>query len=245
LRQSFGISPGLLSPSKEVNPPPKARRPLVDPNSPRMPKLSRPPNFPGIYEEEEATSSLEGDEEEEEHIPSPTVRRKVKSRLAASRLPLPARVSSPPQALAEEPSSNKRRAGRRESGLLNLSAGVGNRIIPPRAASPAFGSPARREAGLAEDDEEQAADRQSRIPIYDDDLDYIPTAKKDREKKKTKQVERELPPEEREGATSSQVRERKRRKHEDYPGLKDVTNSPRSRAMLPPLDTNTSGTVHV
>lgn len=53
-----------------------------------------------------------------------------------------------------------------------------------------------------------------------------------------KQVERE--PEEGEATTSSRVQERKRRRHEDYSGLKDVTNSPRSRAMLPPLDTNAS-----
>jgi hypothetical protein len=217
-----------------------------------MPKLSRAPNVPGIYEDEEFASSPEGDEEEAERIPSPTIRRKTKSRLAASRLPLPARVSSPPplptppQAPAEERgSSSKRKTGRRESGLLNVSTDGGDRIIPPRAASPAFGSPARREAGLAEDDEEREVVRKSRLPlVQDDDMDYIPPAKKEREKK-MKQVERELPSEEGEAATSSRVQERKRRRHEDYSGLKDVTNSPRSHAMLPPLDTNASGTAHV
>jgi hypothetical protein len=247
LRQSFGIAPGVASPAKEARPASRARRPLVDPNaSPQMPKLSRAPNVPGIYEDEEFASSPEGDEEEAEHIPSPTIRRKTKSRLAASRLPLPARVSSPPplptppQAPAEERgSSSKRKAGRRESGLLNVSTDGGDRITPPRAASPAFGSPARREAGLAEDDEEQEAVRKSKLPsTQDDDLDYVPP-KKEREKK-IKQVERDLPSEEREATTSSRVQDRKRRRHEDYSGLKDVTNSPRSRAMLPPLDTNAS-----
>ncbi|KAG0701583.1 hypothetical protein DFH29DRAFT_553536 [Suillus ampliporus] len=247
LRQSFGIAPGVASPAKEAKLAPRARRPFVDSNaSPQMPKLSRAPNVPGIYEDEEVESQ-EGDGEEAEHIPSPTIRRKVKSRLAASRLPLPARVSSPPplptppQASAEERgSSSKRKAGRRESGLLHISTGGGDRIVPPRAASPAFGSPARREAGLAEDDEEQEVVRKSRLPpAQDEDLDYIPTAKKEREKK-MKQAEREPPSEVGEAATSSRVRERKRRRHEDYSGLKDVTNSPRSRAMLPPLDTNAS-----
>lgn len=246
LRQSFGIAPGVASPAKEARPPSRARRPFVDPNaSPQMPKLSRAPNVPGIYEDEEFASSPEGDEEETERIPSPTIRRKTKSRLAASRLPLPARVSSPPplptppQASAEERgSSSKRKTGRRESGLLNVSTDGGDGVTPPRAASPAFGSPARREAGLAEDDEEREAVRKLRLPlVQDDDLDYIPPAKKEREKK-MKQVERE--PEEGEAATSSRVQERKRRRHEDYSGLKDVTNSPRSRAMLPPLDTNAS-----
>jgi hypothetical protein len=74
-------------------------------------------------------------------------------------------------------------------------------------------------------------------------LDYVPP-KKEREKK-IKQVERDLPSEECEATTSSRVQDRKRRRHEDYSGLKDVTNSPRSRAMLPPLDTNASGTAHV
>ncbi|OAX37501.1 hypothetical protein K503DRAFT_850425 [Rhizopogon vinicolor AM-OR11-026] len=251
LRQSFGIPPGIVSPSKEPKPPPRARRPLVDPNvSPQMPKLSRAPNVPGIYEEEEVASSPEGDEEEAERVPSPTIRRKAKLRLAASRLPLPARVSSPPplptppQALSEEPESlSKREMAMLESPLIDFRKGIRIKdriIIPPRAASPAFGSPARREAGLAEDDEEQAAVRESRIPVHDEDLDYVPTAKKDKVKVKMKQAERELPLEEGEAATSSRVRERKRRRQEDYSGLKDVTNSPRSRAMLPPLDTNTS-----
>ncbi|KAG1819835.1 uncharacterized protein BJ212DRAFT_1343335 [Suillus subaureus] len=248
LRQSLGIAPGVASPAKQVRSASRARRPFVDPNaSPQMPKLSRAPNIPGIYEDEEFASSPEGDEEEAEHIPSPTIRRKTKSRLAASRLPLPARVSSPPplptppQASAEERgSSNKRKTGRRESGLLNVSTDGGDRVTPPRAASPAFGSPARREAGLAEDDEEREAVRKSRLPpAHDDDMDYVQPTKKEREKK-MKQIERELPSEEGEAATSSRVQERKRRRHEDYSGLKDVTNSPRSRAMLPPLDTNAS-----
>ena len=135
-----------------------------------------------------------------------------------------------------------------ESPLIDFRKGIRIKdriIIPPRAASPAFGSPARREAGLAEDDEEQAAVRESRIPVHDEDLDYVPTAKKDKVKVKMKQAERELPLEEGEAATSSRVRERKRRRQEDYSGLKDVTNSPRSRAMLPPLDTNTSGMEHI
>lgn len=251
LRQSFGISPGHVSPSKDPNPPPRARRPLVDPNSLQMPKLSRAPNVPGIYEEEEIASSPEEDEEEAEHVPSPTIRRKARSRLAASRLPLPARASSPPplptppQAAEEPGSSSKRRAVRRENEPLNINAVVGDRVMPPRASSPAFGSPARREAGLAEDDEEQAVVRKSRsrIPIHNDDLDYIPTAKKEKEKMKMKQAERDLPSEEGDAVASSRVRERKRRRHEDS-GLKDVTNSPRSRAMLPPIDTNTSGAAH-
>ncbi|KIJ63388.1 hypothetical protein HYDPIDRAFT_29636 [Hydnomerulius pinastri MD-312] len=256
LRQSFHVAPGAPSPKLESRPATKARRPAPEPNaSPQMPRLSRAPNVPGIYEDEEIASSAEADEDDAERVASPTVRRKSKDRLSASRLPLPSRVASPPPLptplhvnLAERESSTKRKTGRRQSGLLSVNTNVGTsgrsergeRVIPPRAASPAFGSPVRRDAGLAEDEEERQVDELLGSGAgTTEDTDFVTKARKEKKEKKAKQAERDVTPEDTDGGTS-RVRERKRRKEEDYSGLKDVTNSPRSRALLPPLDTNTS-----
>ncbi|KIJ12574.1 hypothetical protein PAXINDRAFT_171141 [Paxillus involutus ATCC 200175] len=249
LRQSFNITTGAPSPKLEPKPPPKARRPVIDPNaSPQVPRLSRAPNIPGIYEDEEVVSSPEADEDA--NLGS-YVRRKAKDRLSASRLPLPSRVSPPPLPaplhvnVAERESSTKRKTGRRQSGLLSVNTDVGTSagsgraegLVPPRAASPAFGSPVRRDAGLAEDDEERQVAEMlgSRAgPIEET------KARKEKKDKKAKQAEKEVTTAEDTDGGPSRVRERKKRKEEDYSGLKDVTNSPRSRALLSPLEISTS-----
>ncbi|KAF9239089.1 hypothetical protein BU15DRAFT_88122 [Melanogaster broomeanus] len=255
LRQSLNIPAISAFPNVEPKPPPKARRPVLDPNaSPQMPRLSRAPNIPGIYEDEEVASSPEADEHDPAHTSS-FVPRKAKERLSASRLPLPSRVPSPPPLpaplhvnLAEPESSTKRKTGRRQSGLLSVNTDVGTSVgsgrgggrMPPRAASPAFGSPVRRDAGIAEDEEERQVDEMlgSRAGPTEE-LDSVTRSRKEKKEKKVKHAEREIIIEDSE-AGSSRVRERKKRKEDDYSGLKDVTNSPRSRALLPPLDTNTS-----
>ncbi|KAG9318009.1 hypothetical protein JVU11DRAFT_72 [Chiua virens] len=76
LRQSLNITHGAPSPTLDPKPPPKARKPVPDPNaSPLMPRLSRAPNFPGIYEDEEVASSADADEGDIAHV-APSARRK-------------------------------------------------------------------------------------------------------------------------------------------------------------------------
>ncbi|KAH7924075.1 hypothetical protein BV22DRAFT_1035586 [Leucogyrophana mollusca] len=251
LRQSFNISSGVPSPVTVAPPHPRARRPVLNPNmSPQVPRLSRAPNVPGIHEDEEVASSPEVEDDDADHVPGPTIRRKAKTRLSASRLPLPSRVSSPPPLPTPlhvnlEERGAKRKTGRRQSGLLSVNtdvpgSGTAAKVVPPRAASPAFGSPARREAGLAEDEEERAAVARSLFPADGDDGEHGSGSKKEKREKKINQTEREPPSEEGTESAGSRPRERKRRRDEEHSGLKDVTNSPRSRAPLPPLDTNSS-----
>lgn len=222
----------------------------------QMPRLSRAPNFPGIYEDDEVASSPEAREDDVIHASS-SARRKTKDKLSLSRLPLPPRVASPPPLptplyvnFAERESSTKRKPSRRQSGLLSVNTDVGTSIgserleglIHPRAASPALGSPERRDAALTEDDEERQIVEliSSRLGVIEE-LDSAARARKERKEKKAKLVERDVIHEDTDLGTL-RVRERKRRKEEGGSGLKDVTNSPRSRTMLPPLNTQTSGT---
>jgi hypothetical protein len=170
LRQSFNIS--TTSPAPITPPSPRARKPPPNrkpanpaSNSPQVPRLARAPTIPGIGEEEEPLIS--SSEQEFEKPPSPVLRKtsKPRPRLSASRLPLPARVAEPPLLqplsngalspdLHQSGSHTKpRKPTRRQSGLIS-----GNESLAvPRAPSPAFGSPIRRAAALAEEEEEVAA----------------------------------------------------------------------------------------
>lgn len=189
---------------------------------------------------------------ESEKPPSPVLRKsKPKARLSASRLPLPARVSSPPpQAsgslhpeLDSAPTTKSRKPSRRQSGFLTVDT---ESLSVPRAPSPAFGSPIRRAAGLAVEEEEMAAvSCQLQLPDMDEDMamEAKPPPKKERRKSRGK--DRESTDEREPGVEGSQPRERKRTKErveEDTDGggkprLQDVTNS---RAALIPID----NTVH-
>lgn len=256
LRQSFGTSCGP-SPKLESRPVPRARRPVVDANtSPMIPRLSRAPNIPGINEDDELPSEEGG--VDGANPAGLTGYRSARDRLKASTLPVFTRVASPPPLpmplyvnLTEREASAKRKS-RRQSGLLSVSTNVassteserGEGLIPPRAASPAFGSPIRREARLAEDYEERRVDgMQDSGSVLVDDNDYVVKTRKEKKEKKSKQMDREATPDEIDGATASRSRERKKRRDEEVSGLKDVTNSPRSRVALPPLDINTAGTL--
>ena len=269
LRRSFDIN--TTSPTPSTPPSPRARKPppnrIPNPNptmnSPQVPRLSRPPNVPGICEEDEpCPSSSEHDPEKQ---PSPALRKtsKPKPRLSASRLPLPARVAEPPpllpladsalsSELQQQGSSTKpRRPTRRQSGLLL----VNDSLSVPRAPSPAFGSPIRRAAGLAEEQDEQdvaALNEHEQMTLeaemeVDVELEVHPKKVRRKSKGKERDAEKEResesesvphpPPRERE---RERERSKKRERVEDNdhgnggkPRLKDVTNS---RAALLPID---------
>ncbi|KAF7981061.1 hypothetical protein HWV62_35532 [Athelia sp. TMB] len=230
IRKSFGIpytSPLAANPPQQS---PRARRPVLDPAaSPPINRISRPPNIPGIYEDDE-----EDEVSDEECMPSPTIRRRTKTRLSASRLPLPARVVSPPppdlpapqNSLAEKP---KKKSSRRQSGLMTLDT--------QRPPSPAVGSPIQKlaqevqeedyvmtEAGI-EIEAQVAKERKARSRAIDGNMEDSDSATRAGERKRRRDED-----EVSSGATSPPAGVKK---------LKDVTNSPRGRAALPPLDTNT------
>lgn len=113
--------------------------------------------------------------------------------------------------------------------------------VHPRASSPALGSPQRRHAGLAEDDEEREVDEMISSGLGpSEELDFDPRPRKERKERKSKAVEREVVIEDTD-VGRTRVKERRRRREDEGSGLKDVTNSPRSRTIIPPLDTHTSG----
>ncbi|KAG9318010.1 hypothetical protein JVU11DRAFT_73 [Chiua virens] len=103
--------------------------------------------------------------------------------------------------------------------------------VHPRASSPALGSPERRHAGLAEDDEEREVDEMISSG-YDvtEESDLAARMKKVKKEKKLKLVERNAVYEDFDFGMV-RVKERKKRKDEEGSGLKDVTNSPRSRTI--------------
>ncbi|KZP16062.1 hypothetical protein FIBSPDRAFT_934796 [Athelia psychrophila] len=207
----------------------RARRPSLDPTaSPPTNRISRAPNVPGIYEEEEEDEVFD-----EDRLPSPTIRRRTKGRLSASRLPLPARVITPPLAtsvLQPVPVEKPKKKTSRRSGLLTMET--------TRPPSPAVGSPIQKLAQEAQEEDDAAAaemDTETESEIVSE--------------QKGKGRATEAGSEDSDGIT--RARERKRRRDEEEVSaaatspplgaktLKDVTNSPRGRAALPLLDTNT------
>ncbi|KAF5387168.1 hypothetical protein D9615_002095 [Tricholomella constricta] len=257
IRQSFNIT--SAAPTPVASPPsPRARKPPSNPNpspsSPQANRIARPPNVPGIYEDDEPCPSTASDQELDKP-PSPVLRKtRNKPRLSASRLPLPSRVPSPPPPpsslpqgsgsshveLESAPSTRTRKPSRRQSGLLSVNTDL---LSVPRAGSPAFGSPIRMEAGIEAEEEEEIATvtgRLTLVEVFEDvDVEAKPPPKKERRKSRGK--ERESGEDRDLGAEGSQPRERKRTKErveEDTDGggkprLKDVTNS---RAALIPID---------
>jgi len=123
-------------------------------------------------------------------------------------------------------------------------AGVQGGLYPPRPASPAFGSPIRREAAMEEEEEEIAVETALRakgeMDVDDDDMEAVKRKEKRRGKERDTDFVTDF--------ARTRERERKRPREEEVTSsttegklkLKDVTNSPRSRATLPPLDTNLS-----
>ncbi|KAF9814351.1 hypothetical protein IEO21_05146 [Rhodonia placenta] len=102
-----------------------------------------------------------------------------------------------------------------------IPSGISTEVIHPRPPSPAFGSPLRREAGLAEEEEEAIVENGE-----EQEVEVILQSAARRERKERRR--------ERESASSDRTRERKRPRDLDEPPplvggskfkLKDVTNS--------------------
>ena len=195
-------------------------------------------------------------------------RKKSKSRSSDSRLPVPSHpISALPdmdvrQIEFEEQLSKvgKRKPTRRQSGLLTsvsittvTPSGFSTELVPPRPPSPAFGSPIRREVGLAEEADERRA-----INGNDDEEDEVEVIlqstakreKKEKERKKERIVEKDRDKDkDRQSSSSSsertKERERKRARDPDTPApapegskskLKDVTNSHPTYPVLLEID---------
>ncbi|OCH86176.1 hypothetical protein OBBRIDRAFT_797436 [Obba rivulosa] len=285
IRKSFNMPHGR-EPTPEPQPPTavaRAKRLAPDPNaSPAVARLARPPTVPGIYEDDEANLSSEGElnaDVEGEPSPTPKRRKSAKPRLSNSRLPLPTRASSPPPTSSVPDidfemhlgKSGKRKPTRRQSGMLSsmsittvTPAGITTEHLPARPPSPAFGSPLRREVGLAEEEDEIAALRGD-FPVDQEEQELDATlfsvARRDKKEKKLKDREREREREkdrakDRESSKESssesgRTRERERKRSSREPDsqpssitaegsksrLKDVTNSQSSHIGLPLLDT--------
>ncbi|KAJ2912235.1 hypothetical protein MD484_g8177, partial [Candolleomyces efflorescens] len=257
LRISLDVPREPLTPP--TPPSPKARRrppppdPTVEPTSPQGMRVARPPNVPGIFEEEEpcATSDEAG---ENLKPPTPPKRKpKSKSRPSASNLPLlTARSSTPAEPLPRQPSDvvhvdlsmtvassnvSKRKTIRRQSGLLMV-----NPQTTPRPASPAFGSPVRLQAGRAElQDEIAAVNGEMDVEEEEVILERRNSRKKEKAKEQVPAVSTPMP------APALPPKDRKRRREDDdshivtveaiTTKLQDVTNG---RAALQPID----NTVH-
>ena len=199
MRKNFNI-PSLKSQSPK-EPSPKARRPVLNPNaSPHTNRLACPPRFTEIFEEDEARSDASEDDRCQSPTPV-TRRKKPRSTPSVSHpTHVLARQSSPPPQLLQAPivatiqvdidesllKLNKKRISRRQSGLINVTNAVGSghsssgstsssksrtTSPPPQAPSPAFGSPLRRDAGLAEAEEEYAAVHGHQRADGDEDID--------------------------------------------------------------------------
>lgn len=225
LRQSLNIKPNL--PHQPAPSSPRAQKPPINittsPNAIQGNRISRPPNVPGIYEENEPYPSSS---EKEEKQPSPTQRKsKSKPRLSASKLPLPSRGASPtssappPMVNLLDSDSTKRKPSRRQSGLLTINTNI---LSVPRAPSPAFGSPIRLEAGRAEEEEELAAiNGFVNVDATEPEV-QVPTPKKRKSKHKERESEGQ-----KEIVENPVPREKKRERDVDYDGwLRDPSLEP-------------------
>ncbi|EIN07899.1 hypothetical protein PUNSTDRAFT_144391 [Punctularia strigosozonata HHB-11173 SS5] len=241
LHESYNVPRGAPSSPQRDPPPPRARRPVPDPNaSPPVPRLARAPTIPGIYEEDE-----EGSHSEEPPSPTPARRRtkprtSISTSSSSSRLPLPTRVSSPPPVDLEEQLARRRKPTRRQSGLLaKVSSDSSSLSGVERPPSPAYGSPARLEAGRAERANEVVAT--GALVDADEDIDEVVVLprRKDRDRGSDQDRDKKATKSSRSGE-SGKERKRHRDGDEGYDRsseqsksnhkFQDVTNSPRSRS---------------
>jgi hypothetical protein len=264
MRKNFNIpSPKSQSPKKE--PPPKARRPVLNPDaSPHANRLARAPRFPEIFEEDE-----DAPEDNRCQSPTPVTRRKKpRSTSSASQPHVLARPSSSPPPFLQAPivatiqvdidesllKQNKKRISRRQSGLITVGSGNSSSgstgsstksrttSPPPRAPSPAFGSPLRRDAGLAEEEEEYAAVHGHRRVDVDEDIELERASSRGKKKRTLAQAQAEEAPAPAEGGREREKRQIREDLEVTAQRLQDVTNAfGTTRASLPPLDTNVFG----
>jgi hypothetical protein len=224
--------------------------------SPHANRLARPPRVPEIFEEDEAGSDALA--EDGSQSPTPVMRRKKpRSTSSSSRVPVPAPTVSPPtlpppivatiqvdinESLLKQ---GKKRISRRQSGLINVtsssgsgssSSSKGRGASPPlRPPSPAFGPPLRRDAGLAEEEEEYEALGQ-RPTNAKEDLPLDRATSKGKKKRTLTQAQAE------EVIAEDEPEREKRRLRED-PEIagQRLPNAFGARVSLAPLDTNVSG----
>jgi len=245
-------------------------------------RIAKPPNFPGIKEEEEPLPSSSDDElEEKPNSPKRKSKSKPHHRLSASKLPLPLRATSLSEPMTSHLSHitdkqtgssssgtttvTKRKTSRRQSGLMSIDM---DKLVPPRPASPAFGSPIRLEAARAEEAEEIAvlsgnfeveAEPEHGQPQNDSDQTHTPHSVFKKEKRKPgKSKDKDLSPspspspshdiDDDRGAREYTVepmrsREKQRVKEDDSENLplEGTEGKPRdmTRAVLQPIDCNT------
>jgi hypothetical protein len=157
----------------------------------------------------------------------------------------------------------RKKPSRRQSGLLSATASGSMRIdgkypsmVPlQRPPSPAFGSPIRRDVNL--DDDGEVILMNEPVDMECDDLEGDAgvasemVTRREKRKGKGKEIEAEKERDMLIDVPRPRERERKRAREEDeiinatVEGLKlklkDVTNSPRSRSALPPVDANAAG----
>jgi hypothetical protein len=259
IRKNFNIpSPKPPSPKKDTLP--KARRPALNPGaSPHANRLARPPRVPEIVEEDEAGSDALV--EDRSQSPTPVMRhKKSRSTSSSSSSRAPALVPAVSPATLPPPivatihvdinesllKQGKKRISRRQSGLINVtsssgsvtsssasSSSRGRGASPPlRPSSPAFGSPLRRDAALAEEEEEYEVILGQRATNANEEP-YLERATSKGKKKRTLMQAQ---------AEDDRERENRRQRDDDIlQRLQDVTNAFGSRVSLPPLDTNVSG----
>lgn len=148
LRQSYNIDSS--PPTPPTLPSPKARRP-VQANNPdaQISRLCRPPNIPEILEEDEPVASSSDSDSGQLNLFNSRTTSKLRSP--------PARVSrkarpSPPLHVNLNGTTQRKKSSRRQSGRLSLNAN--EQSLVPRPPSPAFGSPIRKAAALAQDEDE-------------------------------------------------------------------------------------------
>ncbi|KAF8265181.1 hypothetical protein EI94DRAFT_368096 [Lactarius quietus] len=241
--------PSPKSQSLKKDPPPTARRPVLNTAaSPHANQLARPPRFPEIFEEGEGarcTRRRPLPKLDSRHLPQEAALYDVFRAHPRAGTPIVSHSATPTESLLKQ---GKKRISRQQSPLMTVGSGnsssgsttsssAKSRVTspPPRAPSPAFGLPLRRNAGLAEED--YTAVHGHRRVDADEDVELERASNRGKKKRTLAQAQAEEAPAEEGG------REReKRRIREDFDvaaqRLQDVTNVFVTRASLPPLDTN-------
>ncbi|KAK2460719.1 hypothetical protein APHAL10511_007189 [Amanita phalloides] len=226
LRQSYKID---ISPPTPPSPPsPKARRP---PPTTKMDaqigRLSRPPNIPEIHEEDEPiVSSSDSDSGKSSLCRS---RLTSESRFPTVQISRRARPSPPLQDL--NISTHRKKPSRRQSGHVNKES-----LAVPRPSSPAFGSPIRKAAALAQEDDE--IDEDEDINNLDEDKERR-GGKVDRQRREAKTADKGILEDAPAIARSTNIRsskERKRPRVDDEPNQNEAEPKQLSRFALQPID---------
>jgi len=223
-------------------------------------RVARPARVPAIFEEDEAGSDALA--EDGSQSPTPVMRRKKSLSSSSSHAPAHAPTVSPPtlpspivatiqvdinESLLKQ---GKKRISRRQSGLINVTSSSGSvssssasssskgRGASPllRPPSPAFGSPLRRDAALAEGEDEYEAILGQRSTNAKEEPYLERAASKGKKLRTLTHVQADE-------LVVEDDREREKRRLRDDPEivgqrLQDVTNAFGSRVSLPPLDTN-------